>query len=363
MKDPYQILGVSKSASADEIKKAFRKLAHQYHPDKQGGNADKFKEINAAYQVLSDPQRRAQYDQFGTVGGSSAGSGQGGFSWEDIMRQGFGGGGGVEFDLGDIFGDMFGFGSSSTRSGRGGRQRGRDIEMDLSIDFKETLFGVKKEVKLGKHVTCSHCKGNGAEPGTKINQCKACAGRGQVVGVRRTIFGNVQTAVTCETCSGAGSVPEKPCSRCRGAGITKEESRLDVSIPAGINTGESLRLTGQGEAGPHGSQAGDLYIRIRVREDKRFIRNGNDLLTTVSIPFTHAALGASITINTFDGPIEMKIPAGTKTGSVFRLSNLGVPYLQRQGRGHLLVTVEIETPKNLSKKQRELLEKLRDEGL
>lgn len=362
MKDPYQILGVSKTASADEIKKAFRKLAHQYHPDKQGGNAEKFKEINAAYQVVSDPARRAQYDQFGTVGGHSTGSGQGGYSWEDIMRQGFGGAGGVEFDLGDIFGDMFGFGHS-TGSGRRGRPRGRDIQMDVTIDLKDAIFGVKKEVTIGKHVACGHCHGNGAEPGTKINQCKTCGGRGQTVGMRRTIFGNVQTAVTCQTCSGGGSIPEKPCSRCRGSGITKEEARLDVSIPAGIDTGETLRLTGQGEAGSHGAPAGDLYIRVRVRDDKRFERHSSDLVTRVSVPFSHAALGAVAKIDTFDGSVDMKIPAGTKSGSVFRLANLGVAHLQRSGRGSLLVTVEIEMPKNLSKKQREFLEKLREEGL
>ncbi|MDO8490144.1 MAG: molecular chaperone DnaJ [bacterium] len=362
MKDPYEILGVQKNASQDEIKKAFRKLAHQYHPDKQSGNAEKFKEINAANQILSDEKARAQYDQYGSVGDTHGGH-QGGMSWEDIMRQqgGFGGGVNVDFgDLGDAFGDMFGFGSQSRGSRRA---RGRDIEMELTLDFKEAMFGAKKEIKLYKTATCSKCSGNGAEPGTKINQCKTCHGKGSVTGVRRTLFGNVQTAVTCESCSGMGSTPEKPCAQCRGAGVSKGDSRMDVTIPAGVNTGETLRITGQGEAGAHGAQTGDLFIHIRVREDKQFTRKGSDLLLTLPIRYTQSVLGDSVTIETFDGPVEMKIPAGTKTGSTFRLSNLGVPYLQRQGRGNILITVEIETPKHPNKKQRELLEKLKEEGL
>lgn len=362
MKDLYELLGVARGASEEDIKKAFRKLAHQYHPDKQGGDEQKFKEINMAYQVLSDKQKRAQYDQYGHTDGAGAPGGAGGFSWEDVMRQGGFAGGGVNVDfgdLGDVFGDMFGFGGQ--RSAR--QPRGRDIEMEVTLEFKESIFGVKKDIRFYKVATCKHCHGNGAEPGTKISDCKSCNGKGQVASMKRTFFGNVQSVSVCPACSGSGKIPEKPCKECHGKGVTKGESTISVSIPAGIGHGETIRLTGEGEAGAHGAPAGDLFVTIRVKSDPIFTRQSDDLLMEVPVNFTQTALGSSVTLHTMDGPVEMKIPAGTKTGSVFRLPNLGVPHLQRQGRGNLLVTVQITTPKHLSKKQKELLEKLKEEGL
>lgn len=364
MKDLYEILGVSKTATQDDIKKAFRKLAHQHHPDKSGGSDDKFKEINAAYQILSDQSKRSQYDQYGPAAFQQGGAGAGGGSWEDIMRQAGFGGGGVNVDLGDLgemFGDMFGFGGRS--GGRATRSRGRDLEVELMVEIKDTVFGAKKDVKLHKVVTCTQCSGNGAEPGTKISQCKACGGRGQVGQMKQTFFGNVQSVVVCPTCRGSGNAIEKPCRHCHGTGATKGESTLSVAIPQGINEGETLRIRGEGEAGAHGAGAGDLFIHIRVKPDSRYTRHGNDLLVTVPIALSMATLGGTVTVETLDGPVEMKIPAGTQSGTVFRLAHLGVPHLQRSGRGHLLATVEVAIPKHLSKKQRELIEKLKDEGI
>lgn len=364
MKNLYDILGVSKTASQDDLKKAFRKLAHQHHPDKTGGDAEKFKEINAAYQILSDANKRSQYDQYGPAAFQQGGPGAGGQgSWEDIMRQsGFGGAGGVHVDfgdLGDVFGDMFGFGGG----GRTTRARGRDIEVEITIELKDAVFGVKKDVKLYKVIPCTHCSGNGAEPGTKISQCKTCAGKGQVARVKQTFFGNVQSAVMCTVCSGSGNTFEKPCRTCHGKGVTKGENTIAVTIPPGISEGETLRIRGEGEAGSHGASAGDLFLHIRMKHDSKFSRKGSDLLLSVPIPLSMAALGGSVTVETFDGPVEMKIPAGTHSGTVFRLAHLGVPHLQRQGRGNLLVTADVQIPKHLNKKQRELFDRLADEGL
>ncbi len=360
MKDLYEILGVPKNASQDEIKKAFRKLAHQHHPDKKGGDTQKFKEINAAYQVLSDEEKRSKYDQYGSAAfeQGAAGGSAGGFSWEDIMRQG----GTQGFDMGDIndiFGEMFGFGGRQ----RSGQARGSDIQIQIQLEFREAVFGVKKEIKLTKTVTCAHCSGNGAEPGTKIVQCDVCKGKGQVASLKRTIFGSIQTASMCTACHGSGKKAEKPCKQCHGMGIVKQESRIDVQIPAGIDEGETIRLSGQGEAGQHGAHAGDLYVTVRVKKDARFVRKRSDLLLTVPLKMAQAALGDTLTIDSLDGPVSLKISPGTQSGTVFRLASLGVPLLQKEGRGSLYVTVQIQTPKHLSKKQREYFEELKKEGL
>lgn len=360
MKDYYELLGVPRGANDDELKKAFRKLAHQYHPDKQGGDEKKFKEINEAYQVLSDAEKRRVYDQVGHSAFKQGASG-GGPSWG-----GSGFGGGVEFDMGDIgdiFGDFFGFGGGGKKRGGARQKRGKDIAMDMTLDFREAVFGVEKEVKLYKTSTCAKCHGNGAEPGTKISTCSTCKGSGQVASVQRTFLGNIQTAITCPQCQGTGSHIEKKCSECGGQGITKKEEKLSVKIPAGINNGETIRLTGQGEAGLHGASAGDLYITIRVRQDKKFQREGSDVLLAIPIHFTQAVLGDTISLETLDGKADLRIPSGTKSGTVFRMQGLGVPYLQKSGRGNMLVTIDIETPKNLSRKQRELLEQLKKEGI
>jgi molecular chaperone DnaJ len=359
MKDYYDVLGVSRTANEDEIKKAFRKLAHQYHPDKQGGDEKKFKEINEAYQTLSDTEKRKVYDQVGHAAYKQGSSG-GGHSWG-----GSGFGNGVEFDMGDIgdiFGDFFGFGGSRQREGSR-QKRGKDIAMDMTIEFKEAVFGAEKEVKLYKTSMCGTCHGNGAEPGTKISQCGTCKGSGQIASIQRTFLGNIQTATTCPQCHGTGSYIEKKCSECAGNGVTKKEERLSAKIPAGINNNETIRLTGMGEAGAHGAPAGDLYITMRVRQDKRFQREGDDILVTLPIRFTQAVLGDVISIETLDGKADLRIPPGTQSDAVFRMQGLGVPHLRKSGRGSIVVTVDIHTPKNLSRKQRDIIEQLKKEGI
>ncbi len=354
-KDYYSILGVQKGASEEEIKKAFRKKAHEYHPDKSGGDEAKFKELNEAYQVLGNKERRARYDQFGSsFENGQAGGARGGF------QGGFGGADGFNInmdDLGDIFGgfgDIFGFGNGRGQKSR--PARGSDIEARLEINFLEAIFGAEKTISFSKAVTCSHCKGEGAEPGSKIDTCSTCKGSGHVTQVQRTIFGQMQVQAVCPTCHGEGKMITKPCSKCSGSGVTKETVELTVKIPAGIDTGETIRLTGQGEAGPKGAPAGDLYLHIRVAADKRFNRQGENILSEVDISFPQAALGTSIDVETVDGIVTLKIPAGTQSGKVFMLKDKGVPSLRGRGRGDHLVTVIVKTPTNLSRQQKKLLE-------
>ncbi|MCX6778710.1 MAG: molecular chaperone DnaJ [Candidatus Magasanikbacteria bacterium] len=355
-KDYYKILGVAKSASSDEIRAAFRKQAHQHHPDKQGGNTEKFKEANEAFQVLSDPQKRAQYDQFGSTfdqAGMGGGAGAGGFS-------GFGGGAqGFDFsDLGDIFG---GFGDIFGGGGRGGARRaarGTDIQVDLQIDLKEAVFGTEKTFKLYKDSACDVCGGNGVEPGSKMHKCKECGGKGQVQQVQRTVFGAFQSMADCPICEGNGEVPEKKCKQCGGRGIIKKQDEITVKIPAGIDDGESIRLTSRGEAGPKGSRAGDLYLRVRVKKDSRFRRENFDLYTKKNISFTEAALGATVEVESLDGLLKMVIPEGVQSGQLIRLKSKGVTHLRDSSRGDLYIEVIVTTPTKLSKKQRELLKEL-----
>lgn len=357
----YETLGVAKGASADEIKKAYRKLAHQYHPDKGGGNPEKFKEVNEAYQVLSDSTKRSQYDQYGQTfeqagrngggfgGGNPFGGNAGGFDFS-----GFGNGGGVEFDFGDIFGDIFG--SREQRSGR--RRRGVDLEMNISISFEEAVFGIEKELTLEKQDVCNVCKGNGAQPGTKINTCPKCHGQGQIVTQRRTIFGNIQSAETCDKCEGEGKVPENPCIMCAGRGVLRRPKKFSVKIPAGIDDGQRVRIQGEGEVGYRGSEAGDLYIVVKVHKHKEFTRDGFTLYKDVPVSYTQAALGAKINVTTLDGEIELKIPSGTQSGAVFKIGGKGVPHVNSNKRGDLLLTVRVITPTKLTKKEQELLESL-----
>lgn len=361
-KDYYAILGVSKTATEDEIKKAFRKLAHQYHPDKQGGNEEKFKEVNEAYQVLSDADKRKKYDQFGSdyerYGGAS------GHSWEDFARQsGFGFNSNVEFDLGDLgdmVGEMFGFGNRR----RGGRQsHGQHLQLEMTIDFREAVFGATKDVRVARQVLCTRCSGNGAEPGTPIVTCSTCNGAGQVVTVRQTFLGGMQTASPCSACSASGKKIEKPCKECKGPGLVKKDSTLAVHIPAGIDNGETIRLKGEGDGATGGVPAGDLYITMRVRPDKTFMREGSEIYRTIPVRVTDSVLGATLSVETLDGSVDMKVPSGTVSGTRFRLANLGVPHLNRSGRGNMIVTVEVTPPRSLSKKQKELLEQLKKEGL
>ena len=362
-KDYYEILGVSKSASQDEIKKAFRKAAHQHHPDKEGGDESKFKEANEAYQVLSDTQKRAQYDQFGHSAFQQGGfGGGGGFSWEDFARQQGQGGQQFDFgDLGDVFGEMFGMGGS--RGGASRVKRGDDLGIEVTVDFKEAVFGVNKDVAIQHEVVCDHCKGSRGEPDTKINTCTTCNGSGQVIQMQRSFFGNVQTRAACPTCSGTGKIPEKPCKECHGNGITRKRDTLAVNIPAGIDDRERIRLSGRGDVGRNGGPAGDLYITVRVRGDKRFERDGFTLYADLSVTFSQAALGDKVDFETLDGKVTLSVPPGTQSGEMLRLKGLGVTHLQKTTRGDLLVKIIVKTPERLSRSQRELFEKLKNEGL
>lgn len=361
-KDYYNILGVDKNASPDEIKKAFRKLAHEHHPDKKSGDEAKFKELNQAYQILSDPKKRAQYDQFGSdFGEARAGGGQGFSGFSD-----FTGGFNINMDdLGDIFGglgDVFNFSGQGGSRGRRSR-RGNDIQALLAIDFNEAVFGAEKEISLKKTVKCSRCQGEGREPGTEVITCKTCGGQGRVTRVQRTILGNMQVQMTCEACQGEGKIFKEKCSACRGAGLAQQIVNLKIKIPAGIDNNETIRLSGQGEAAPKGASAGDLYLKIRVNADRRFERDGVNIKSWAEISFSQAALGDKIEVVTVDGPVDLKIPEGTQSGKIFILRGKGVPYLNGRGafgrtqakRGDHLVEVIVKTPAGLSKKQKELL--------
>ncbi|MBI4252752.1 molecular chaperone DnaJ [Candidatus Uhrbacteria bacterium] len=361
-KDYYSTLGVAKGASSDDIKKAFRKLAHQHHPDKEGGDEKKFKEANEAYQVLSDPEKRKKYDQFGADYDKYAN--HGGHSWEDFARQsGFGFSGGAEFDLndlGDMVGEMFGFGGRR-RAGRA--SHGSHLQIELTIEFREAAFGVKKDIRITHQVVCARCAGNGAEPGTRIVSCATCKGAGQVVTLKQTFLGSMQAAAPCSACHASGKTAEKPCKECKGVGAVRKEEAVSVHVPAGIDHGETIRLQGQGDAGPSGALPGDLYITLRVRPDAAFERDGADLYKRVPIRISESVLGATVAVETLDGKVDMKVPPGTISGTKFRLAHLGVPYLNRSGRGNLIVSVDVVPPKTLSKKQRDLLEQLKKEGI
>jgi molecular chaperone DnaJ len=358
-KDYYKILNIEKNASEADIKTAFRKLAHQYHPDKEGGDEAKFKEINEAYQVLGNPEKRRQFDQYGATFDQQGGFG-GGMNWEDFMNQARGGGfSGANFDfggidLGDIFGDIFGFGGG----GRGGRnRRGSDIQASFTIDFKESVFGVKKTVELYKTASCEKCGGSGAEQGSQIKSCGKCNGSGRVTETRRTFFGAFQTAAVCPDCGGEGRKPEKSCSACSGRGAVKRNEKIEIEIPAGIENRSAVRLEGKGEAGERGAESGDLYLEIRVKPDSRFERHGDDILMKQKISMAKAALGTEIMIETLDGQEKLQIPAGTQPNAKIKIKNKGVPHMRSSGRGDLYVEISVEIPERLSRHQRELLEK------
>lgn len=343
-KDYYKILGVERSASQDDIKRAFRKMAHEHHPDK-GGDEAKFKEINEAYQVLSDSEKRQRYDQFGSA---DAGAGFGGFG---------GGAGGFDFsdfgDLGDLFGGMFGGGS---RGGRRGRPRGSDLETSVTLSFKEAVFGVNKELQVDKQGSCARCAGLGAEPGSKMKTCDTCKGHGFTVQLQRTVLGSMQMRAECGACHGAGEVPEKVCTSCRGAGVERVSKKLSVDIPPGVEHGMQLRVRGEG-AGVKGGEAGDLYVNIRVTPDTRFTREGATLRSTVGVGFTTAALGGEVQVETIDGSVTMTVPAGTQSGEELRLRGKG-GVTNRGSRGDHVVKVQIITPRNVTRAQKKLLEEL-----
>ncbi|MFA7654148.1 MAG: molecular chaperone DnaJ [Candidatus Magasanikbacteria bacterium] len=364
-KDYYKILGVEKNATADEIKKAFKKAAMQHHPDRPGGDEKKFKEINEAFQVLGDADKRAKFDQFGSDFEQQGGWGGAGGSWEDIMnafRQ-QGGGQGVNFDfgggLGDIFGDLFGGGQS--RSGRGRRAQGRDIQVDVEIDFKEAAFGIERDLNLRKQSACDVCGGTGAEPGSKMEKCGTCHGQGQVVQVQRTFLGAMQTVTTCPTCQGRGEHPSKKCKHCGGDGVLAKSQVVKVKIPAGIDDGQSIRLSGYGEAAPHGGSTGDLYVQVHVRSNKIFHREGFDVYTESEINFVQAVLGDKIDIETIDGPLKIVVPEGTESGALIRLKGHGIQHLSRSTRGDHYIKVKIRIPKKVSRDTRKKLEEIKND--
>ena len=357
-RDYYEVLGLSKGASDDDIKKAYRRIAKECHPDLHPDDKAaeaKFKEANEAYAVLSDPDKKAKYDQFGFAGvDPSYGAGGGGFTGD------FG-------DLGDIFGDIFsgfgfgGFGGSASRgSTRSGPQRGESLRVRLAISFEEAAFGCQKEINVSRVDQCPDCKGTGCAPGTTAEVCPDCRGTGTVRTQQRTAFGVFQSTGACPKCSGSGKVIHSPCPKCRGNGSVRTQKKLSVSIPAGIDDGESISLRGQGNAGKNGGSAGDLLVTIQVRPSLVFQREGSNIYITTNLSFVQAALGTEIEVPTIDGDVSLTIPEGTQTGSVFRLRGKGVPILRGSGRGDQYVTVNLETPKNLSARQKELMRELAD---
>ncbi len=360
-RDYYEVLGVSKSASADEIKKAFRRLAVQYHPDKEGGSEEKFKEINEAYDVLKDAQKRQRYDQFGHAGVGGASGGGGGYAGGNPF-EGFGGfnQGGFDFGegLGDIFGQFFGGGAGSGRQQQRGPKRGRDVEVQLQLNFEEAVFGLEHDLSLDMEDTCEHCKGTTVEPGYDMKTCPTCHGAGQQTKVMNTMFGAIQQTVPCETCHGAGKIPEKKCTVCHGTGTQRRKQTIKVKIPAGIDDGATIRIGGRGEA-IGGGEKGDLYIHVRVKADKHFTREGDIILSEEHVSMIDAALGAEIDVRTVDGTVRMKVPAGTQGGSDFKLSGHGVPHINSDRRGPHIVSIIVDTPTKLSKKQKKVLEEFK----
>lgn len=356
-RDYYEVLGISKNASDDEIKKAYRKAAVKHHPDKEGGDETKFKEVNEAYEVLKDGAKRQRYDQFGHAGvGGNGASGGGGNPFG-----GFGGFGGqsVNFDFGeggfgDIFSQFFGGGGQSQ-----GPKRGRDVEVTLQLSFEEAVFGVQEKIQVDMDDTCSHCKGSTVEPGYELKTCDTCKGAGQVNRVMNTIFGPIQQTVACDKCGGRGKIPEKVCTVCHGKGTERRKRSINLKVPAGIDDGATIRLREHGEAIGNG-QKGDLYVHIRVKAHKKFTREGDIILSEQHISMVDAALGTEIDIETVDGNIRMKVPAGTQSGTDFKLSGHGVPHMRGDRRGSHIVSILVDTPVKLSKKQRDLLLQLRD---
>lgn len=359
-RDYYSVLGVSKTASPDEIKKAFRQLAKKYHPDK-GGDAEKFKEAAEAYEVLSDPDKRAQYDRFGHVGPEQ----RFGFDMRDFRRtrQAF-----EEFGFGsaweDIFDAFFGEGlrTRETRDRRRSRaQRGEDLEYRLRINLEDAAFGAQMKLTVPRYIACDACRGTGVEAGSQRTKCPDCNGRGEIQYRQQTLLGSFVNIRTCGRCGGTGEIIENPCRRCHGSGRVKVESQLSVKIPPGVDTGSRLRLAGEGNIGLEGGPAGDLYITVEVRPHPIFQRQGDDIYVELPIKFTQAALGAKVKVSTFYGEETLHIPAGTQSGETFRLNGKGIPHLQGRGKGDQYVTVKVKVPKGLTRKAQELLKQLDEE--
>ncbi|MBN2346531.1 MAG: molecular chaperone DnaJ [Candidatus Aminicenantes bacterium] len=348
-KDYYQILGVSRHAGADEIKKAYRRLALQHHPDRNRDNPEaeeKFKEASEAYSVLGNSEKRQIYDQYGFEGLRSGGGSDFGFFADSIFS-----------DFSDILGDMFGFGGPFA----GGRQRrgprkGSDLGLEVALTLKESFLGVEKEIEVERERNCPACDGSGSEPGHSPEPCRRCGGRGTV----RVSQGFFSMSTTCSSCQGTGKVVSHPCPTCRGQGRQRERKKIKVTFPAGIDEGNRLRVSGEGEGGRQGGSPGDLYIVVRLTADKKFQRQGNDLLVRLPVSFSQAALGDQVSIQTFEGTEKIKIPAGTQTGQILKIRNRGFHQINRWSRGDLLVEVQVVTPRSLSRQETELFKKLRE---
>ncbi len=357
-RDYYEVLGVSKGATDDEIKKAYRKLAKKYHPDLNKNNpeaADKFKEAGEAYEILSDKEKRARYDQFGFAGvDPNYGAGQGGYG-------GFGGGF-ADVDLGDLFGSFFGggFGGSSRQSRANAPRQGESIRRSVVLSFEEAAFGCEKEITIDRVETCTECGGTGAEKGTSPETCPTCHGTGTVQQTQRTPFGAFSTSAPCSNCRGTGKIIKKPCKKCRGTGTERRSRTLKVTIPAGIDDGQSVALRGQGGAGANGGPAGDVIVTISIRPHPLFQRDGYDVWCEVPISYAQACLGDELIVPTVDGKVEYTMPAGTQPGTVFRMRGKGIQMVNGRGRGDQYVKVTLEVPKNLSDRQKELLRQLED---
>jgi len=357
-KDYYEVLGIDKKASKEDIKKAFRKLAHQYHPDKGGGDAEKFKEVSEAYAVLGDEKKRAEYDSYGRV----FGGGQGGFSaqggpasgWDFSQFQDAFGGGVGGFDFADVFSDFFT--GTSTR-----QTRGRDISIDLEVSFSESVFGTTRHVLIAKMSQCETCKGSGAAPGSAVETCKHCNGAGKVHEASQSFFGTITMVQPCRHCRGTGKVPKEKCATCRGEGVYRKQEEIDITVPPGIEGGEMIRLAGLGEAA-QGGASGDLYVKVHVTPDPRFKKEGFNIITELSVKLSDALLGGEYKIQTLDGEEALTIPPGITHGEVLRVKGKGVPQ-GRGRRGDLFVRIKIILPAKLSKEARNLIEKLKEEGI
>lgn len=362
-RDYYEVLGVPKTASDDDIKSAFRKMAKQYHPDLHPDDKEaeaKFKEVNEAYEVLSNADKRAKYDQFGHAAfDPTAGGGGGAYSWS-----GFGGGGSpfgsTGFGgFGDIFSDFFGGGS--TRTSPNAPIRGENLRQNITISFEEAAFGCEKEVQYRREENCSECGGSGAAPGSQVQTCPTCGGRGTVTRVQNTILGSMQTSVPCSACGGTGKIIKEPCKACSGAGRVKNYVKRKIKIPAGIDDGQTIRVSGAGDDGVNGGSKGDLHVSIRVKPHKRFIRDGADIHQNIQIPVTTAMLGGSINIPTLDKDVKLTIPEGTPAQKTFRMKGFGIQKLNSADKGDMYVNVTVDIPKKLTEKQRELVAQLAEE--
>ncbi len=357
MKDYYQILGIERGASKEDIKKAFRKLAAQYHPDKKTGDEAKFKEVSEAYAVLGDEKKRAEYDTYGRAfnnGGGNGFGGFGGFDWSQASQMG-----GMNFDINDIFenfGEMFGGGFGGPRA-----RRGNDISIDIELSFKESVFGTTRTVVLNKQNVCEICQGSGAKPGAGTTTCKTCNGQGKIRESRQSILGSFTTTRECVDCRGRGEVPKEKCKDCAGQGAKRSQSEITVKIPAGINDGEMVRMAGQGEALP-GAQSGDLYIKLHVRPDPHIKREGSSLYRSLPIKLSDALLGATYGVETLDGMVDVNIPQGAQHGEILRIKEKGVP-TQGGRRGDFNVKIILEMPRKLSRKAKKLVEELKEEGI